>query len=114
MFKKTIVINTFGIENSIVPGGFDHAEHFRMYCARRAEFTAEQKAPVLEAVAKDLDCLPEKIKVKPKLNLVKRSVFAQAAGDAPNKAFTEQLKSAQKRFKAPAKRMPKTDTRKAC
>jgi hypothetical protein len=61
----------------------------------------EKQAPA----KKEIDCAPTP-KVKPKLKAVKRSVFAET--------FSEQLKTAQKRFKPPAKLMPKPDLRKDC
>jgi VCBS repeat-containing protein len=67
------------------------------------------KSPV-----KEIDCAPIKPKEKPKLKVVKRSVFADGVKDAPNKNFSEQLKAAQKRFKAPVRTVPKPEIRKDC
>jgi large repetitive protein len=71
----------------------------------------EKPAPMVKPVE---DCEPAKPKEKPKLKAVKRSVFADNVKDVTNKNFTEQLKSAQKRFKPPTKLMPKPQLSKEC
>jgi large repetitive protein len=70
----------------------------------------EKQAPPAKV---EIDCAPAP-KVKPKLKAVKRSVFAETLKDGANKNFSEQLKMAQKRFKPPAKLMPKPELRKDC
>jgi hypothetical protein len=58
------------------------------------------------------DCIPTvKPVIKPKA--VKRSVFADAVAK-PKLGFSEQIKDARKRFKAPAKVMPKPMIQKDC
>jgi large repetitive protein len=74
------------------------------------QVVAEEKAA---PVKQEIDCAPAP-KVKPKLKAVKRSVFAENLKDTRSKNFSEQLKTAQKRFKPPAKLMPKPDLRKDC
>jgi VCBS repeat-containing protein len=72
----------------------------------------EKEAPKPKKV--EVECEPAKPKEKPKLKVVKRSVFADNLKDGPNKNFTEQLKAAQKRFKPPAKVMPKPQLQRDC
>ena len=65
-----------------------------------------------KAVKADVDCEPTaKPKIKPKA--VKRSVFAEVVAK-PSAAFSEQLKDAKKRFKPPAKLIPKPALQKDC
>ena len=65
-----------------------------------------------KAVKADVDCEPTpKAKIKPKA--VKRSVFAEAVAK-PSAAFSEQLKDAKKRFKPPAKLIPRPTLQKDC
>lgn len=75
------------------------------------QVVADEKQVI--AVKQEVDCLPT-AKEKPKLKAVKRSVFAETLKDNANKNFSEQLKTAQKRFKPPTRLMPKPSLVKEC
>jgi VCBS repeat-containing protein len=75
------------------------------------QVVAEEKQAT--PVKQEIDCVPTP-KEKPKLKAVKRSVFAETLKDNVNKNFSEQLKTAQKRFKPPVKLTPKPLVAKEC
>jgi hypothetical protein len=75
------------------------------------QVVAEEKQAV--PAKQEIDCVPAP-KEKPKLKAVKRSVFAETLKDNANKNFSEQLKTAQKRFKPPVKLVPKAVAVKEC
>jgi VCBS repeat-containing protein len=96
-------------------GGFFDAGSIKAVWNRErvagVQVVAEEKQVI--PVKQEVDCVPAP-KVKPKLKAVKRSVFAENVKDTMNKNFSEQLKTAQKRFKPPAKLMPKPAMGKDC
>jgi VCBS repeat-containing protein len=75
------------------------------------QVVAEEKQAI--PAKQEVDCAPSP-KVKPKLKAVKRSVFAETLKDSTNKNFSEQLKTAQKRFKPPVRLTPKPLVGKEC
>jgi VCBS repeat-containing protein len=96
-------------------GGFFDAGSIKAVWNRErvagVQVVAEEKQAT--PVKQEVDCVPAP-KEKPKLKAVKRSVFAETLKDNGNKNFSEQLKTAQKRFKPPAKLVPKALLVKEC
>jgi VCBS repeat-containing protein len=96
-------------------GGFFDAGSIKAVWNRErvagVQVVAEEKQAI--PVKQEVDCVPAP-KEKPKLKAVKRSVFAETLKDNANKNFSEQLKTAQKRFKPPAKLVPKALPVKEC